>query len=391
MKITELPEEILLKIFEHLDFQDIFQNVALVNKIFHKISQDSSLLKSLALEDIDKYVFEDFAKVLKKASKLEKLQLTDCFDFTEKIVILAFKSSPMLTTLNITDEIIITENLAKAIFDFGQNLQNLSLEEAEISGQALLHLTKLQNLKSLKIRSSAVRSEHIINLTKNCPKLKSLQIWSLNKISNEAMEEFCQTKGKFLKKIRFRIDVYPEIQWTMESFRCLEALENFELNASGLQDLPQNVRENLKFGSNLKTLSLLCLKGNALDGTNFKIPGDELQEISLKFCEITLSELVKRMDFCPKMTKFSAIGYSNVKNYSFSQRDIKALLEKCPNLKSIDFGGCDIQSLTDEFLCELVINQNIKISLDKSKKKSLKRYLMMKYVIGNPAKRLKSE
>ena len=103
MKITELPEEILLKIFQNLNLQDIFQNIALVNKKFHKISQDSELLKSLALEDIDKYVFEDFAKILQKASKLEKLQLTDCFDFTEKIVILAFKSSRVLTTLNITD------------------------------------------------------------------------------------------------------------------------------------------------------------------------------------------------------------------------------------------------------------------------------------------------
>ena len=44
--------------------QELYFNVALVNKHFHKITKDSTFLKSVTLKDIDEYVFENTKKAL---------------------------------------------------------------------------------------------------------------------------------------------------------------------------------------------------------------------------------------------------------------------------------------------------------------------------------------
>ena len=63
--ISNLPDELLVKIFSHLTTQDLLQNLALVNKKFNQISMDANSLKVIALKDIDEYVFEDVKNVVK--------------------------------------------------------------------------------------------------------------------------------------------------------------------------------------------------------------------------------------------------------------------------------------------------------------------------------------
>ena len=71
--ILNIPEELLLKIFRYLTTQDLLQNVALVNRKFRKISNDSDLLRIIVLKDIDEYVYQQVENLLRKATRLQKL------------------------------------------------------------------------------------------------------------------------------------------------------------------------------------------------------------------------------------------------------------------------------------------------------------------------------
>ena len=47
MELNNLPEEILLQIFGYLSTYEIFKNIALVCKKFHRLSQDEFLIQEI--------------------------------------------------------------------------------------------------------------------------------------------------------------------------------------------------------------------------------------------------------------------------------------------------------------------------------------------------------
>ena len=52
VKITDLPDEVLLTIFRYLPTYDVLRNVAVVCKHFRRLSKDSSLIQEICLKPI---------------------------------------------------------------------------------------------------------------------------------------------------------------------------------------------------------------------------------------------------------------------------------------------------------------------------------------------------
>ena len=52
VKITDLPDEVLLTIFRYLPTYDVLRNVSVVCKHFRRLSKDSSLIQEICLKPI---------------------------------------------------------------------------------------------------------------------------------------------------------------------------------------------------------------------------------------------------------------------------------------------------------------------------------------------------
>ena len=135
MKITDLSDEILLKILEYLSTYDIIRIVALVSKKFNHVSKEFKLIKNIAyivcLDDISSQLnYLEFCGFLGKSKNLRSLEL----------------------------------EVYSAGFDFGCNLNNVTISETTL-GRYNYYVVK--------------------TLAYNCPKLYKFQFTSSDDIGKK--------------------------------------------------------------------------------------------------------------------------------------------------------------------------------------------------------------
>ena len=105
----KLPDEIWLKIFDHLSANFISKSIALVCKQFYRLSKDSSLIKEVVLQRIENKSNQDHIyEVLRSAIHLNTLILKNRKD-AEFLVYMAMQHCPRLRRLellhcNLTDD-----------------------------------------------------------------------------------------------------------------------------------------------------------------------------------------------------------------------------------------------------------------------------------------------
>ena len=87
--VFKVPDEILLKVFSKLTQKQLYLNVAFVNKQFHRVSKDPTLLKVLTLENIDSHVYKSVENLIKNATKIEELIIKESVLNDEYLIQLA--------------------------------------------------------------------------------------------------------------------------------------------------------------------------------------------------------------------------------------------------------------------------------------------------------------
>ena len=383
--ILNIPDKVLLRIFRNLSTQDLLQNVALVNKKLNQISKDSDLLRIIVLKDIDEYVYQQVENVLAKARKLQKLTFEYNVLNSEKLIQIAVETSKDLKSLEIIGN--VSEDFTKAISIFGQQIENLDVSEIKIEHDGLMHLTKLKNLKYLKINSFNfyLKSEHVQSLSLNCRQLGEVEFSTLSLIKNEILEEFCKTMETSLKKLSFYH--MSEIKWTFASLGIMERLttlnidflqlrftedqignlakipnlEVFSLIGSGSWNLENETTQNLvKLFTqmnleNLKTL-IFETKCNPIIKTIHKIISDSV-DVKLQRLQLQCSSLNCSLD-CETSIEFEIENLTKV-------------LEKCVNLKELSICGKD---LPQTLLLDIKHKHGIRLNLDKFCAKALESY-----------------
>ena len=76
VKVTDLPDEVLLKIFGYLPTYEVLRHVALVCKHFRRLSKDSSLIQEICLKPIiDDSLQEHIIEALNRSRCLHTLIL----------------------------------------------------------------------------------------------------------------------------------------------------------------------------------------------------------------------------------------------------------------------------------------------------------------------------
>ena len=253
MDFHGLPDELILKIFRNLTLQDLFFNVALVNKHFHKITKDSTLLKSVTLKDIGEYVFDDTKKALEKATMIKELTLLENVLNPEKLLKTAFQSNKGLKSLKIDAH--VSQELAEVIQTSGEShLEHLEIGlSPEINEIALMHLTKLKNLKSFNIKND-LTPVHLKSLALNCRNLENVAISILYNESSEAMEYFCHALQHSLTNLQFYY--LQRTDWDFKSMSKLTKLTSLSLDLSMCFQLTHDQMSNLGKIPNLQVLSI---------------------------------------------------------------------------------------------------------------------------------------
>ena len=149
MKLVNLPDEIILKIFLNLSTYDIRKSICLVCKDFYRLSQDSTLIRDVYLgpklnKIPEKYVLE----VLRLSNHLTKLILED-LEEADLIIYTLILSCPKLKHLELI-ECYLSNECFETLIDASPNLEYLTLDGSCINSQ-MEKLAQLEFLKSLRL------------------------------------------------------------------------------------------------------------------------------------------------------------------------------------------------------------------------------------------------
>ncbi|XP_013883036.1 S-phase kinase-associated protein 2 [Austrofundulus limnaeus] len=256
-----LPEELLLRIYLHLDLQDLLR-VCVVCRRWNRLVFDQSLWHSVDLEGLT-HTGPALQQVLKTQVRrlrcpracVEDLQLTG--------------SSPLqLVELDLSSSIIPTEVLQNILRRCRQ-LQNLSLEGLQLSDDIISCLMKNSDLLQLNLSScSNVSAAAVGDLLRSCCRLEQLNM-SWCSFSSEHVKNLVKNLSPSvtglnlsgyremltLDEVKVLVDRCPDVQTldlsdstllTADSFLVLQQLKNlqhlslsrcYQLHLAALSDL----------------------------------------------------------------------------------------------------------------------------------------------------------
>ena len=193
VQILDLPNEVLLRILEHVPTRDIFKSVSLVCKRFSDLSKEESLIKELTLNFSkieNKTIYNNVEGILKsgKASNLRKLTIID--DSNDyPFVYDYFKRLDAIDHLNI-GRLIVSAILNCPLKHL--ELKSVNCVDFEFDPKDLPNEIDLEkeNSNSLLMIFLATRADH----------LQSLLFDDLKRVSAKSVEYFLQEKGLQLKE-----------------------------------------------------------------------------------------------------------------------------------------------------------------------------------------------
>ena len=150
LKITDLPNEVLIQVLRYLPTRD-FMNILLVCKHFYEITNQPNFFKRLVFSwpENDRFA----THITKKSKNLKSLDLTISFLFPYNFVSRTLKFCEKLEVLRIYCEKDrpVSKKLMSDIAEFCKNLEHLYLDcQITLEGQKLI--ANLANLKSLTLR-----------------------------------------------------------------------------------------------------------------------------------------------------------------------------------------------------------------------------------------------
>ena len=186
---TQLPNEIWIKILNHLTTKDIFGNFTLVCKRFNGFTMDSGTIKYIRLSDFktngDTSKMEKALKVLKRCHFLKSLSMDKCCtSFVNTFAIQVFQSCSRLKSLKIT------------------NCERICIEflDLEVNPYHWFSNTEEENFTLLDVlKQSDIKLENF--------ELETIS--ALNERSNEEIIQIPQIMAKNLKVLKIHAKIIP--------------------------------------------------------------------------------------------------------------------------------------------------------------------------------------
>ena len=365
---VQVPYDIWLKIMNYLDTKDLFKNFNLACRKFNFMSMDSNAVKYLTLtsitEDTDLKIVN---KVIRRSKLLVEIKIDQCPKYWKTLMLEALKK-PKLKSIKIQNSTSDVPFPGEKVKNLGKNLEHLDLQEVKYNDKILREIAKIKTLKSLT--NIWIDQNVLPTITEHCNQLESITIDAKHGIK-PVLDNFFQKRGKILKSITVHgLGAWSSIHNEgniLEYINHCENLENISLNDLGSMITVFNLPK-------LKRLHIKEFHGTTDELKNLfqNLNRSNLREICLKnmskftFQDAFLLHLMANMEF-PELERFyvqsKTLGDFNCENDFVNERTINIMLEKSPNIKSIQLYGKRNRRfdsvISTEFMKDLCINRGI--------------------------------
>ena len=371
---VQVPYDIWLKIMNYLDTKDLFKNFNLACRKFNFMSMDSNAVKYLTLSSIKKETdFKMATKVIRRSKLLVEIKIDQCKKYWKPLMLEALKK-PKLKSIKIqksTSDVLFPGEKVKTL---GKHLERLDLREVMFSHKILKEIIQIKTLKS--ITGVWIDQKDLAFLTEYCHQIETLIIDAQHHGIKPILDKFFQARGKTLKSLKIHGNgrLNKKDENILENINLCENLEHLSLNNLGYQ-LPEKTILDLE---NLKTLHVIGFQGhpcgsrlsNLLENMNrSKLKQLFLEDATYMYTsqDTLMVHQIEHLDF-PNLERFYVQSKNLVDNSAatrpyIDENLIKAMLEKSPNLKSIQlYGKCKVGKISDifkEYLEDLCIQKGI--------------------------------
>ena len=389
MNTWEIPNEIWLKIFQHLSMQDILLNVAGVCQHFLELSQDSELFQQVTItkipESVQKFKMLDAIRSFKYLKYFEILYDLNEYNnfgkrskFAEEIthlVWMALKNCPRLKQLNIKkfvgnfveSDLNHTHVMINNISEYGQNLQSLCLDfQNDLGSFSLSPLSKLKNLHSFELylhKNYAYNSSDMVELAENCQNLKNLKL-RCDGIPERSVISFLNKSKNTLEHLSLRTEGLGN-EWFKHLLKCQE-MKTFHFYGANIR----NHLNGIKAISKLKKLrGFGLIFWQELPTTHFHTVFSNQNFGHLEYLKLSMFILQSFHDY------FNAIYFPRLKKLyigtrsrweDFDKEIIGKVFRRFPQLIKLEMEWCNVDrsmlSCTKaEVAEELIENCNLKL------------------------------
>ena len=395
MVVSKLPEELWLNIIRFLPRKDIFKNVALVNKFFHRLTKDPSLVTKILIDEIYYWHFNAYQELLERTTMLKQLNFRRCdFDYVESLLNKSIQTSVRLKSITISNNVMVklsTESLT-LLSKLGHHLHHLDLSGVKLDYKGLMQVTKMKNLKTLKLGKSAdFHVDHLVQLFKRCVNLESFELNNSRFISNESLQQFSFARKKTLKRFKFSTLGFPN--WIFRAPIVCKNLE--ELVVTHLDDGGE-FHFNYK-NSRLKSLKILNMdlklsfRPNDLILLFDIIDFERIESITISNSRILYSDVFEAIVSQPSMY-LKKIVIEKCCNMDFTNLAISRMVRNFPNLKIFDISNniysC-ARKLSAEYLCQVEDYYKVKIIVDSKLSSQMNKYRNSQIFYEPKVKRIK--
>ncbi|XP_067014419.2 F-box/LRR-repeat protein 20 [Anabrus simplex] len=344
--INIFPEELLLRIFQYVDKDDLVHSVQHVSPRWHAIAQDNSLWKDYNYKPPAKTRDKVVSKFLEQSPLLKSFTMSSEMEANEIVDTLCKKCKDLKTLrINMTSRLNI--RLLKGVFTRIPNLECLTISQAPKKGSKI----SVDKCFTVKFRSYKEAHPQVFYFTeslnfgvKNCSfidvikyvmRRKKEDIISLetNVITDDILKLLEGCKG--IEKLKLHFDLYQEtLKSNIEFIRNFIKLKSLsiigyfndnlmcdlfskgtmcsvtELNLIWCIDLSDKSAKSIRLCCpHLETLCLdSCLKVTD-KGIQELTKCSELRHIKLSSCPLLTAESVKQVCKCRRITHLDLSSY----------------------------------------------------------------------------------
>ena len=372
MNTCEIPNEIWLKIFQHLSLQDILLNVAGVCHHFLELSRDSELFQQVSITRIPESV-----QKFKLLEAIRSFKYLKCFgilcdlnnynDFGKRtksaedithLVWMALKNCPRLKQLYVKkfvgnfeeSDLNQTCVLINNISEYGQNLQSLCLDfKNDLGSFNLSPLSKLKNLHYFELylhKNYEYNSSDMVELAENCQNLKCLKL-RCDGIPEQSVISFLNKNENTLEHLSLRTEGLGN-EWFKHLLKCQE-IKTFHFYGANIR----NHMDGIEAISKLKKLrGFGLIFWQEVPSADFRTVFSNKKFGHLEYLKLSMFKLQSFNDYfnaiCfPKLQKLY-VG-TRSKWEDFDKEIIGKIFRRLPLLKRLEIEWCNVDH--SEFSC----------------------------------------
>ena len=351
--LMDLPNEIWMKILNHLPTYDILKNFNLTCKQFHSLAISPGAIKSLQLklENFKESTqYQEVVKVLKRSKTLNKLVING-FKCGHMNHILAHALK--LNHLKTLEVSILEATMTKNNLEYLKNssIEELKLDNIILDDDAMQKIGALKTLKSVRISNflAVLPRMKISELIKTFIDVKTgLEDIAIISYSNDIeinasnLYEFLKEKAETLKKLKVSCVVTNDDRKEDMIWNVTSNLEELYYHNSGDHNLSAI---KIELGLDMPRLTKLAIRN---------IDGDINMFGTHKFPALERLYLSK--------------AYENRNGPNVSRKTIFNILKNCPNLKSLKIMCNELSDPQPAdvwfvFLCQMYKNFNVYLDL----------------------------